>query len=93
MDARAREGLSPGWTDPYFWTLPDQRLLVNGLDDGVYRLWADADPSGWFRESDERNNLTWVDLRLTLTQTPPGSRSCGVGRPARRPGSQASHRC
>jgi hypothetical protein len=24
-----------------------------------------------FRESDETNNLTWVDLRLTLSVTPP----------------------
>jgi hypothetical protein len=64
-------GLSPGFADPYHWTLPDQRLLVSGLSDGVYRLWADADPSGWFRETREDNNLTWVDLRLTLTQRPP----------------------
>jgi hypothetical protein len=64
-------GLSPGWADPYQWTLPDQRLLVSGLDDGVYRLWASADPGGWFRETDEANNLTWVDLRLTLTVSPP----------------------
>ena len=26
---------------------------------------------GWFRETDERNNLTWVDLRLTLSSSPP----------------------
>jgi hypothetical protein len=64
-------GLSPGFTDPYHWTLPDQRLLVNGLEDGIYRLWADADPGDWFRESDEDNNVTWVDLRLTLTISPP----------------------
>ena len=64
-------GLSPGWADPYYWTLPDQRLLVNGLTDGVYRLWADADPNDWFRETNERNNVTWIDLRLTLSKRPP----------------------
>ncbi len=64
-------GLSPGFTDPYYWTLPDQRLLVSGLADGVYRLWADADPNDWFRETDEKNNLTWIDLRLTLSERPP----------------------
>jgi hypothetical protein len=64
-------GLSPGWSDPYPWPLPDQRLDVTGLSDGVYRLWANADPGGWFRETDERNNLTWVDLRLTLSASPP----------------------
>ena len=64
-------GLSPGFADPYHWTLPDQRLLVSGLTDGVYRLWANADPNDWFRETNEQNNLTWVDLRLTLTRSPP----------------------
>jgi hypothetical protein len=64
-------GLSPGFADPYPWTLPDQRLLVTGLEDGVYRLWGDADPQGWFRETNEANNLTWVDVRLTLSVTPP----------------------
>ena len=64
-------GLSPAFGDPYPWTLPDQRLLVNGLPNGVYRLWADADPATLFRESDETNNRTWVDLRLTLTTRPP----------------------
>ena len=64
-------GLSPGWADPYHWTLPDQRLLVSGLEDGVYRLWATADPGGWLRETNEANNLTWVDVRLTLSVTPP----------------------
>jgi hypothetical protein len=64
-------GLSPGWADPYFWTLPDQRLLVSGLPDAVYRLWASADPNNWFRESDEKNNLTWIDIRLRLSTRPP----------------------
>ena len=73
-------GLSAGFADPYQWTLPDQRLLVNGLDDGVYRLWATADPGGWFRESNDDNNRTWVDLRLTLsTIAPTASRSCARG--------------
>ena len=44
---------------------------MNGLEDGVYRLWADSDPGDWFRESNEANNLTWVDVRLTLSVTPP----------------------
>lgn len=64
-------GLSPGWADPYPWALPDQRLDVTGLEDGVYRLWATADPGGWFQETNERNNLTWVDVRLTLSASPP----------------------
>ncbi len=72
-------GLSPGWTDPYYWTLPDQRLLVTGLADGIYRLWADADPSDWFRETNETNNRTWIDVRLTLSTRPPHAAVVRVG--------------
>jgi hypothetical protein len=64
-------GLSPDWSDPYQWTLPDQRLDVTGLEDGVYRVVADADPSSWFRESDESNNGAWADIRLTTSADPP----------------------
>lgn len=64
-------GLSPGWEDPYTWALPDQRLDVTGLPDGVYRLVAKADPGGWFAETDETNNSTWVDVRLTTSTRPP----------------------
>ena len=85
-------GLSPGFADPYHWTLPDQRLLVSGLTDGVYRLWADADPNDWFRETDEENNLTWVDLRLTLTRSPPRAEVVAEGPRARPPGSPADPR-
>jgi len=63
-------GLSPGWTDPYQWTLPDQRIEVQGLPDGVYRLVARADPDNWFRESNERDNEVWVDLRLKTSASP-----------------------
>lgn len=64
-------GLSPGWNDPYQWTLPDQRLDITGLPDGEYRLWAKADPGNWFRESDETNNVSWADIRLTTSASPP----------------------
>lgn len=64
-------GLSPGWSDPYQWTLPDQRLDITGLPDGEYRLWAKADPGNWFRESNESNNVTWADLQVTTSESPP----------------------
>ncbi len=64
-------GLSSGWNDPYQWTLPDQALPIVGLRDGIYRLTAVADPDGWFRESNEKNNTTWVELRLTTSVDPP----------------------
>jgi hypothetical protein len=73
------EGLSPGWSDPYSWALPDQRLDVTGLPDGVYRLWATADPGGWFRETNERNNSTWVDLDLRTTAGSPRARIVRLG--------------
>jgi hypothetical protein len=75
-------GLSPGWTDPYQWTLPDQRLEVQGLPDGVYRLVARADPGNWFRESNERDNEVWVDLRLKTSVSPAEIDVLGSG-PAR----------
>ena len=64
-------GLSPGWADPYVWTLPDQRLDVTGRPDGDYRLHAMADPDDWFVERNEANNGTWVDIRLTTSASPP----------------------
>jgi len=45
----------------------------------VYRLWSTADPGGWFRETDERNNLTWVDLHLGLSASPPRLEIVGRG--------------
>jgi hypothetical protein len=57
-------GLSVGWADPYYWTLPDQRLDVTGVEPGVYRLIARADPDDWFRETTETDNEAWVDVRL-----------------------------
>lgn len=57
-------GLSVGWSDPYTWLLPDQRLDVTGLPYGDYRLYATADPDRWFREVTEANNVAWADLRL-----------------------------
>jgi hypothetical protein len=78
-------GLSPGWNDPYQWTLPDQRLNVTGLPDGEYRLVATADPDGWFRESDEDDNATWTDLRLTTSSSPPTVEVLRTG-PAAQPG-------
>jgi hypothetical protein len=59
-------GVSVGWGDEYGWTLPDQYIDVTNLAGGKYRLYAEADPFGWFAESAEGNNFTWVDLALTI---------------------------
>ena len=58
-------GLSVGWSDEYDFTLPGQEIEVTGLPDGMYRLWSEADPEGWFRESSKDNNLTWVNFELS----------------------------
>lgn len=57
-------GLSIGWSDPYYWLLPDQRVDVTGLAPGTYRLIATADPDEWFRETVEDDNRSWVDVEL-----------------------------
>ena len=70
-------GLSPGWGDPYPWALPDQRLLLTGLRDGVYRLWATADPGRWFREA-ERDEQRHVARSPRAASDDPSARR---GRP------------
>lgn len=72
-------GLSPGWQDPYTWALPDQRLDITGLPDGSYRLVATADPHNWFRETNERNNTTWVDVQLRTSVSPPHVKVLAIG--------------
>jgi hypothetical protein len=57
-------GLSIGWGDIYPASLPDQYIEVTGLADGRYRLVVTADAGGWFTETSESNNSTWVDIEL-----------------------------
>lgn len=57
-------GLSVGWGDAYYWNLPDQYIDIDGLGAGRYRLLVTADGQNSFRESDDSNNTTWVDLQL-----------------------------
>jgi hypothetical protein len=57
-------GMSVGWSDPYFWQLEDQHVVISGFPDGRYRLTADADPDGWLAETDETNNGTWAIIEL-----------------------------
>lgn len=73
-------GLTPGWGDTYDFMLPGQSIDVSDLPDGNYRLWAHADPQGWFHEVDRDNNLTWVDMELlTLESGSRGARVLEVG--------------
>jgi hypothetical protein len=60
-------GLSIGWGDKYSNTLPDQYINITGLTPGNYRLIGTADPNGWFTESNNTNNVSWIDIKLTAT--------------------------
>jgi hypothetical protein len=71
-------GLSRGWSDEYDFTLPGQEIEVTGLPDGMYRLWSEADPEGWFRESSKDNNLTWVNFELSTSEEDGGRRALVV---------------
>jgi hypothetical protein len=63
-DTRTTMGLSVGWGDRYAPTLPDQYIDITGLSSGRYRLIGTADTSDWFVESDNANNVAWVDIQL-----------------------------
>jgi hypothetical protein len=58
-------GLSIGWGDIYSYSLPDQFIDITGLADGNYRLVVTADPFHYFAETNENDNVTWVDLGLS----------------------------
>jgi hypothetical protein len=63
-DTTVEMGMSVGWSDPYFWQLEDQSVVISASPDGRYRLTATADPDNWIRETDEANNDTWVMFEL-----------------------------
>jgi hypothetical protein len=55
-------GVSVGWKDDYYWRIPGQEIDITSLPTGKYRLLVEVDPRNYFRETNERNNVTWVDL-------------------------------
>lgn len=63
-DTSVSMGMSVGWSDPYFWQLEDQHVVISGFPDGRYKLFADSDPDGWLSETDETNNGTWALVEL-----------------------------
>jgi hypothetical protein len=58
-------GLSVGWGDKYGATLAYQWIKINGLRDGNYRVRVIADPYNWFSETNNSNNATWTNIRLS----------------------------
>jgi hypothetical protein len=59
---RATTGLSVGWQDDYYWRIEGQDIDITGLPLGKYRLVNAVDTRNWFRETNETNNVAWVDL-------------------------------
>ena len=57
-------GTSVGWKDDYYWRIPGQAMDITALPAGKYRLRVTVDPENWLQESNERNNVTWVDLEI-----------------------------
>jgi hypothetical protein len=57
-------GLSVGWGDIYSYQLVDQWIDITGLGAGRYRVTTTADAQNYYLESNETNNVTWVDLQL-----------------------------
>ncbi len=62
---RVRMGLSTGWGDTYGAGTAYQWIRINGLKDGDYRVRVTADYYGWFTESNDGNNHTWTDIRIS----------------------------
>jgi len=52
------------WGDEYGRNLPDQYIDITGLTFGRYRLIPTVDASDWFLESNEANNVAWIDIQL-----------------------------
>ena len=65
------QGLASGWADSYHQSTPLQELDVTGLAAGVYYLTHLADPDGHWLESNDANNFTWVQFRLSRTGANP----------------------
>jgi hypothetical protein len=64
-DVRLAMGLSVGWGDEYPWSFLDQRIYVDDLPAGRYRIIQTADRENLFEEADEENNETWIDIELS----------------------------
>jgi hypothetical protein len=74
-------GLSVGRQDIYPYTMAFQYIDITGLTAGRYRLQVTADNYNFFQESNESNNLTWVDIQL-LSKTGTKFKILAYGPPA-----------
>lgn len=61
---KERQGISPGWSDVYYYTYVDQRFDVTGLQAGEYTLKIVINPFDRFDEMTKDNNVGEVVLDL-----------------------------
>ena len=61
-DLQFAMGVSIGWKDDYYWRIPGQEIDITDLPNGKYRILTRVDPRNWWRETDESNNVTWIDI-------------------------------
>jgi hypothetical protein len=80
-----KAGISVGWGDWYGYQMAFQWIDITGIPYGKYRLWAYADPHGFFRESSNTNNSTWTDISYGSS----GVTATAYGPRARRQGPRA----
>lgn len=64
--SKYRQGVSVGWADVYYSTLPDQFIDVTGVPAGRYRLMFDIDPRGHFLELTKDNNTSIIIIDLDV---------------------------
>lgn len=58
------QAIASGWGDTYKSDLPEQKIDVTDVPDGLYVLRSTADPDNLFVESDESNNAASLVVRI-----------------------------
>lgn len=59
------QGMSFGWGDRYGYSLEGQSIDITGLENGDYNLKIEVDPKFHIIESNENDNVSTVQIRIT----------------------------
>jgi len=70
------QGVSVGWADTYFWSLPGQFIGIGGVADGNYCLVSTTDPDNRIKETDENDNEARLQIAITGDTVETVSRPC-----------------
>jgi Lysyl oxidase len=57
-------GISVGWADNYTPSDAKQWIDITNVPNGIYYLYAQADPNGYFTEANKSNNTTWDKIKI-----------------------------